>query len=121
MDDEHVRPLLEDDDQPSWVTLQGPDDSRSTAGSTQSAWDRLAAAAKKTNRSAKNGGGNNRQAKSSDDELPRIVLFMRLGNLAAAGLVIFGSVSYRITVLAIAFSVWLHIGQALIKSGFYAT
>lgn len=103
MDDDHVRPLLEDDDQPSWVTLQGSDDSRSTAGSTQSAWDRLAAAAKKTNRSAKNGGGN-RQEKSSDDGLPRIVLFMRLGNLAAAGLVIFGSVSYRVLlVLAIAF------------------
>jgi len=95
MDDDHVRPLLEDDDQPSWVTLQGSDD-RSTAGSTQSAWDRLAAAAKKSNRSAKNGGGN-RQEKSSDDGLPRIILFMRLGNLAAAGLVIFGSVSYGYT------------------------
>ena len=99
MDDEHVQPLLEDDDQPSWVTLakEGEGGSGSNNGGSSSPlsspWDQAAA---RLSAIQTNGGSapSGRQESSDDDDLPRIVLLMRLGNMGAAGLLIFGSVRY---------------------------
>mmetsp|Transcript_10688 Transcript_10688/g.22663 ORF Transcript_10688/g.22663 Transcript_10688/m.22663 type:complete len:243 (-) Transcript_10688:177-905(-) len=108
--DEHVQPLLEDDN-PSWVTL--PNDENNNGGSKQktkalssnssvgsSPWDQAAARLKETKPDISNSwandptsnSGNNGEEQDNEDDLPRIVLLMRLGNMGAASLLIFGSV-----------------------------
>lgn len=93
--DEHVQPLLDDDDQPSWVSLsKEEDESESVKKSTGSSpWDQAAARLSSTAQSSGLGWENPRSdSRDKDDDLPKIVLFMRLGNMGAAGLLIFGSV-----------------------------
>jgi hypothetical protein len=70
------QPLLSDD-QPSWVTKTHD------ADENELPWNRPATAAERTKT----------EAGSSDDGLPKIILLMRLGNLGAAALLIFCSVS----------------------------
>lgn len=81
-DDEHAQPLLEDD-QPSWVTLAEEGDNDTGAESSpltgSSPWDEAAARP-------------NSRRQQKDDDLPQIVLLMRLGNIGAAALLIVGSV-----------------------------
>mmetsp|Transcript_23932 Transcript_23932/g.49561 ORF Transcript_23932/g.49561 Transcript_23932/m.49561 type:complete len:225 (+) Transcript_23932:44-718(+) len=86
-------PLLHDD-QPSWVTLANEEaeagNQHRDAGFREASqiWAQesgvggVASASRKSSPSAAGG----------EADLPKIVLFMRLGNLAAAGLLIFGSV-----------------------------
>ena len=90
-----VEPLLGDDSQPSWVTGAQEDENNTTSTSTNnSPWDQAAA-----NLTANNNNNNNSDTwidpsqDKKEDDLPKIVLMMRLGNLGAAGLLIFGSVS----------------------------
>jgi len=92
--DETVEPLLGDDSQPSWVTgAQENENNNASTSINNSPWDQAAA-----NLTANNNNNNSdtwidpSQDKKEDD-LPKIVLMMRLGNLGAAGLLIFGSVS----------------------------
>jgi len=93
MDDQHIEPLLGDDTQPSWVTQQDDENNTTSTSTNNSPWDQAAA-----NLTANNNNNNSdtwidpSQDKKEDD-LPKIVLMMRLGNLGAAGLLIFGSVS----------------------------
>lgn len=94
MDDQHIKPLLGDDSQPSWVTGAQEDENNTTTTSTNNLpWDQAAA-----NLTANNNNNNSDtwidpSQDKKEDELPKIVLMMRLGNLGAAGLLIFGSVS----------------------------
>lgn len=99
-DEDHVQPLLGgDDDQPSWVTLAKEEEAANNKKqkTNNSPWDQ---AASRLNASRPNSINNNSDTwqngggsrEKDDDELPKIVLFMRLGNLAAAALLIFGSV-----------------------------
>eukprot|EP00986_Skeletonema_menzelii_P017645 scaffold20909_cov160-Skeletonema_menzelii.AAC.1 len=85
MDSDHVgdEPLLsgEDDLQPSWVTLANEGEKNDV---NDSLWDRVTA--RKRNNSA------SRRSGSGGGELPKLVLIMRLGNILAAGLLIFASV-----------------------------
>jgi hypothetical protein len=85
MDSEHVddEPLLggEDDPQPSWVTLAKEGDGSDV---NDSLWDRVTA--RQRNNSA------SRRRAGDDGDLPKLVLIMRLGNIAAAGLLICASV-----------------------------
>ena len=100
MDDQHIEPLLGDDTQPSWVTTQQDDENNTTSTSTNnSPWDQAAA-----NLTANNNNNNSDtwidpSQDEKEDDLPKIVLMMRLGNLGAAGLLIFGSVSALCTIL----------------------
>lgn len=110
--DEHVQPLLEDDN-PSWVTLPNKENnneskqkspealssSNSSVGS--SPWDQAAARLKETKPDFSNswandptfsGNGNGEEEQDNEDDLPRIVFLMRLGNMGAASSLIFGSV-----------------------------
>ena len=117
MDDDHVQPLLEqEDDQPSWVTLSkdaggnngeataDADERSSAASGSFSPWDQAAArlnAASHSQSSQLLRNNNNNWSSSTtttttnekEDGLPKIVLLMRLGNMGAAALLIFGSVS----------------------------
>lgn len=100
MADDHAQPLLEEDNNPSWVTLpqENSKNNKAAAGSSGSSvasspWDQAAARI-----SAARPGGSGigwadaPQNDEKEDDLPRIVLMMRLGNLGAAALLIFGSV-----------------------------
>lgn len=104
-EDEHVQPLLGDDDQPSWVSLANDDEKNNTSASADrtatsiNPWDQ--AAARMSNRTNGNGNSNSDtwldpDRDKKEDDLPRIILLMRLGNLGAAGLLIFGSVRYNL-------------------------
>ena len=72
---EHIDQPLLNDDQPSWVTMEENDESTNQRPVSSSQEDK---------------GG---------DELPKIILFMRLGNMGAAAILIFGSV--RVVILFI--------------------
>mmetsp|Transcript_20460 Transcript_20460/g.43892 ORF Transcript_20460/g.43892 Transcript_20460/m.43892 type:complete len:116 (-) Transcript_20460:878-1225(-) len=102
MADDHVQPLL-DDDQPSWVTVANDKKGKNKGGTDASSvgsspWDQAAARL-----SAVRPDTSNSWASSSappigvdaekENDLPKVVLMMRLGNLGAAALLIFGSVS----------------------------
>lgn len=105
MDDEHVQPLL-DDDNPSWVTLAKEDESKNSSNSLwgggsaststgSSPWDQAAArlnATRPNNSATATNSGSSSGSQGKDDDLPKIVLLMRLGNLGTAALLIFGSV-----------------------------
>jgi hypothetical protein len=100
MSDEHVQPLLEDDDQPSWVTMAAEGDGNTTAtsdsASGSSPWDQAVSRLSGTAENANPlGWGERPQEEKKDDDLPKIVLLMRLGNMGAAALLIFGSVRIR--------------------------
>ncbi|KAL7550712.1 hypothetical protein ACHAWF_013928 [Thalassiosira exigua] len=109
--DDHVQPLL-DDDQPSWVTLanEGEGDGSAVGGRTgnsrgSSPWDQ-AAARLNLNASARGSTGaaplgNRDQRQKNEDDLPKIVLLMRLGNIGAAALLIFGSVGSLTNILSL--------------------
>ena len=65
---EHIDQPLLNDDQPSWVTMEENDES---------------------NQPNRSGPASSSREK---EELPKIILFMRLGNIGAAAILIFGSV-----------------------------
>ena len=65
---EHIDQPLLNDDQPSWVTIEENDES---------------------NQPNRSGPASSSREK---EELPKIILFMRLGNIGAAAILIFGSV-----------------------------
>jgi hypothetical protein len=86
---ENIEEPLLSDDQPSWVTLNA-----SQSEDADLPWDRpepqpaepaddLWPRSRPPTTATKESGENN---------LPKIVLFMRLGNMVAAGLLVFGSV-----------------------------
>ncbi len=81
--DELAQTLL-DNDQPSWVTLskEDHDDSGSNGDVRSSAWDRNNYVGKMMNHRGKN------------NELPKFIPILRLGNMGAAMLLIYGSVSW---------------------------
>ena len=94
-DEPDFRPLLDDDD-PSWLDVSDDGGPGAVARSRESSpWDVLASAAN-DNRGQ---SGTSSIAQSigdvvnDDDYLPRIVTFMRIGNVLAAILLIVGSVS----------------------------
>ena len=94
-DEPDFRPLLDDDD-PSWLDVSDDGGPGAVARSRESSpWDVLASAAN-DNRGQ---SGTSSIAQSigdvvnDDDNLPRIVMFMRIGNVLAAILLIVGSVS----------------------------
>eukprot|EP00804_Cyclotella_cryptica_P011022 CCRYP_017505-RA/>CCRYP_017505-RA protein AED:0.21 eAED:0.21 QI:0/0/0/1/1/1/2/0/219 len=87
---EHIDQPLLNDDQPSWVTMENTDE----AGESELPWDRHNSSSSIRGRS-KPGGG------SVNEDIPKIVLFMRLGNLCAAALLIFGSIGNLTNVLAL--------------------
>jgi len=96
-DEPDFRPLLDDDD-PSWLDVSDDGGPGAVARSRESSpWDVLASAAN-DNRGQ---SGTSSIAQSIGDEnivndvdnLPRIVMFMRIGNVFAAVLLIVGSVS----------------------------
>ncbi|KAL7536006.1 hypothetical protein ACHAXR_006855 [Thalassiosira sp. AJA248-18] len=86
--DDHVQPLLE----PSWANQEGDSITTDDAGLGGAAgpstpWDEAAS------RVGQNIAANSsNQEEKDDDDLPKIVLVMRLGNMGAASLLIFGSV-----------------------------
>ena len=106
MDDDHVQPLLEEDDQPSWVTLskdaggggEAIDNAGERSSGSSSPWDQAAARLNpsqlRNNNWSSSTTTNATSKDEKEDELPKIVLLMRLGNMGAAALLIFGSVSY---------------------------
>jgi hypothetical protein len=102
-DEPDFRPLL-DDDEPSWLDVSddGVPPGAVARSRESSPWDVLASAAANDNRGQRSGTNtSSAQSPSTGDEnnvnddinLPRIVMFMRLGNVFAAVLLIFGSVS----------------------------
>ena len=86
MESDHVgdEPLLlsGEDDQPSWVTLADEGEKNDV---NDSLWDRV------TSR-RRNNSTSRRSSSDNGDDLPRLVLLMRLGNILAAGLLISASV-----------------------------
>ena len=76
---EHMDEPLLSDDQPSWVTMGNVDDDKNS----DEPWDRPDESPLR-----KSNSGEDRIV----DDLPKIILFMRLGNIGAAALLIFGSV-----------------------------
>lgn len=78
---EHIDQPLLNDDHPSWVTMENTD----TADESELPWDRPKSSPP-TRRQGSPGGGSNKE------DIPKVVLFMRLGNVCAAALLIFGSV-----------------------------
>lgn len=101
MSDQHLEPLLGDDGQPSWASSpSSPDDGGASPSS--SPWDQAASRLPDSDESsARNGsGGDPRWADPRADgngdgggeDLPRVVLLVRLGNMGAASALIFGSV-----------------------------
>ncbi|KAL9186275.1 hypothetical protein ACHAXT_005513 [Thalassiosira profunda] len=102
MDDAHVQPLLgEDDDQPSWVTLakEGESSDASGASAGSSPWDHAASRLRPNNNNSNWADAPARERR--DDELPRVVLLMRLGNMGAAALLVFGSVGQLTNILSL--------------------
>ena len=102
-DEPDFRPLL-DDDEPSWLDVSDDGGTGAVARSRESSpWDVLASAAANDNRGQRSGTSTRSsiaQSPSGDENnvnddanLPRIVMFMRLGNVFAAVLLIVGSVS----------------------------
>jgi hypothetical protein len=96
-DEPDFRPLLDDD--PSWLDVSDDGGPGAVARSREnSPWDVLASAAN-DNRDQSNGTSSIAQSigdeniVNDDDNLPRIVMFMRIGNVLAAILLIVGSVS----------------------------
>ncbi len=87
--DELAQTLL-DDDQPSWVTLSKEVDENSGLGGgvggdgRSSAWDRRS---------------SNVGKKNITDELPSFIPLLRLGNMGAAILLIYGSVRIEVIVV----------------------
>ena len=102
MSDQHLEPLLGDDGQPSWASSpSSPDDGGGGGGA--SPWDqaasRLPDSDESSARNNNNNGGDPRWADPRADgngdggeDLPRVVLIVRLGNMGAASALIFGSV-----------------------------
>jgi hypothetical protein len=76
---EHIDEPLLSDDRPAWVTME----KNGGAGDAELPWDRPSTSAERK---------TNNEGESGADDLPKIIIFMRLGNLGAAGLLIFGSV-----------------------------
>ena len=115
--DELAQTLL-DDDQPSWVTLSqeeydvGNNDISGLNGgggggearSSASAWDR---------NSNNNVGKQNRRRKDNN-ELPKFIPLLRLGNMGAAFLLIYGSVSdvYDRSFPALVFLLFISIAES---------
>ena len=93
--DEHIQPLLGGDDtQPSWVTGPQDDENNTTSTSTNnSPWDQAGANLTASSNNDNSDTWIDPSQDKKEDDLPKIVLMMRLGNLGAAGLLIFGSVS----------------------------
>jgi hypothetical protein len=87
---EHIDQPLLNDDQPSWVTMENTD----AADESELPWDRLKSSPP-TRRQSSPGGG------CIKEDIPKIVLFMRLGNLCAAALLIFGSVRSTLAATAL--------------------
>lgn len=97
MDEPDFRPLL-DDDEPSWLDVSDDGGPGAVARSRESSpWDVLASAA--NDNRCQNGTSSIAQSigeeniVNDDNNLPRIVMFIRLGNVIAAILLIVGSVS----------------------------
>jgi len=103
-DEPDFRPLL-DDDEPSWLDVSddGVPPGAVARSRESSPWDVLASAAANDNRGQRSSGTSTSSSAQSpsghennvndDVNLPRIVIFMRLGNVFAAVLLIVGSVS----------------------------
>lgn len=98
-DEPDFRPLLDDDDddEPSWLDVSDDGGPGAIARSRESSpWDVLASAANDRGQSSSSSSAQSTVVigdVKDDDYLPRIVLFMRLGNVFAAVLLIVGSVS----------------------------
>jgi hypothetical protein len=82
MDAERFRPLLDDDDFPTRSSPWGLASASLTAGASSDDVDGT---------DAPTDGGGAKEG-CEEDDLPRIVMLMRLGNVAAAAMLIFGSV-----------------------------
>ena len=96
MSDDHAEPLL--DSEPSWVMAASGASASGGSGppiAGASPWDQAAARTTADEAPAGRGGGGNggRPPEEADaDDLPKVVLFVRLANMGAAALLIFGSV-----------------------------
>lgn len=84
MDAERFRPLLDDDDFPSRSSPWDSAFASPTAGTSSDDVDGTNAPT--------DGGGARKGGREEEDDLPRIVMLMRLGNVVAAAMLIFGSV-----------------------------
>jgi hypothetical protein len=91
MDAERFRPLLDDDDFPTRLSPWDRASASPVAGASSDDVDGT---------DAPTDGGGARKGRREEDDLPRIVMMMRLGNVAAAAMLIFGSVRRNYDALA---------------------
>jgi hypothetical protein len=92
-DEPDFRPLLDDDD-PSWLDVSDDGGPGAVARSRESSpWDVSAANDNRGQSGTSSIAQSIGDVVNDDDNLPRIVTFMRIGNVLAAILLIVGSVS----------------------------